>query len=385
MIRYFYYHVFYVGMINIMMFVPTLLIRDRFHGAVSGMLVAIAISSVMSLVTMACFERFPGLGYPEISDLYLPRWLTKVNILSAALFVWLPSGIIVLYSYAETARMFFYPDMPPLVNLILLAGAAAWASCQSTRTVQFIQEIAMVLITPLIILFLLKAITNENMNWDAIRYVAGYVRIAPSFITIAASTFLFSGYMSLVLFNRMHEEGFKFKFRWVVPLFSSLFLAVTFFVPIGFHGTVGVQEYVYLWSMTADSMALDYGFINRVLYVFLLMFTGISLLYVMNTWHTTIHFIRYTLNGYKSVEETPASRINIWFSVGIGAAAFVYMYFISTEENQRVSEVWIITRFFVEILTVFMMLYFVWRQKKSKSKNKPRAEAQSAAIGKAAE
>ena len=49
---------------------------------------------------------------------------------------------------------------------------------------------------------------------------------------------------------------------------------IPFFVPIGFHGTVGVEDYVYLWSMTADSMMTEYGFINRVLFVFLLLLQG---------------------------------------------------------------------------------------------------------------
>jgi hypothetical protein len=374
MIRYFYYHVFYVGMINIMMFVPILLIRDRFHGAVSGMVIAIAVSSVMALSMIACFERFPGLGFPEICDLFLPKRLTQLCVVFAACFIWMPSGIIVIYSFGETARMFFYPDMHPLVNLLLLTSAAVWASSRSTRTVQFIQEIVVILTAPLLILFLAKAIFDKSMDWDAIRYVAGYIRTAPSFVAFTASTFLFSGYMSLLLFNRMHEQGCKFRFRWVIPIFGTLFLAVTFFVPIGFHGTVGVEDYVFLWSMTADSMALEYGFINRVLFVFLLMFTAISLLYVMNTWHTAIQFVRYALHRYKDVEEDPVSRFNIWASVGIGALSFVYMYFVKTNGNQFISELWIIARFVLEVVTLFLMIYFVWRQKQLQVK--PQAKPQ---------
>lgn len=357
MSRYTYYHVLYVGMINIMMFVPHLLIRDRFNGAVSGMLIAAAIGSALSLSVMVCFEQFPGLGFPEICDRFMPPWLTNVLNCYAALFVWIPAGVIVLYSFAETSRMFFYPDMSKFLNLLLLACAAVWACSRSTRTVQFIQEIVILTSAPLLILFLFKAVFNEHMDWHAIRYVAGYIRKPPSFAAIAASSFLFSGYLSLVIFNRLHVQGFRFHFKWIVPLFGICFLAITFFVPIGFHGTVGVQDYVYLWSMTADSMNLQYGFIDRVLYLFLLLFSGLSLLFVMNTWHIAIMLFRHTLTRFAAVEEMDESGFNAWMAVAFGLVAFAYMYFVNTERNQKVSEWWIYVRFFTEVVFLFVMIY----------------------------
>ena len=365
--RHTYYHVLYVGMINIMMFVPYFLIKERFHGAVLGMLIALAIGTILSLVSMACYERFPGLGFPELCDLYLPRWLTVTINLYGALLTWLPAGAIVIYSYSETVRMFFYPEMNPFVNLLLMAGAAVWASSRSTRTVQFVHEMMIIIVSPLLIMFLMKAIFNPGMDWNAIRYVSGYVSKPPSFITIAAGSFLFSGFMSLIVFNRFHQQGFRFRFRWIVPVFATFFLAVTFFVPIGFHGTEAVEDYVYLWSMTADSMIMEYGFINRVLFVFLLIFTGVSLLFIMNTWHVAILLIRHSINRFALVEEAPVSKINLWIALAAAGLSFVYMRFINVDRNQMISEVWLITRFFNEIVFLLIMLYFVWKKRKEGS------------------
>ncbi|OCT14765.1 hypothetical protein A8709_11375 [Paenibacillus pectinilyticus] len=366
MSRYTYYHVLYVGMINIMMFVPSLLIKDRFNGAVSGMLIAMVIGTIVSLSTMACFEKFPGLGFPELCSRYTPKWFTQIHVLTALL-IWLPGGMIAIYAYSETVRMFFYPDMNPYLNMLLMILAATWSCSRSTRTVQFIHEIMVLLSSPFILFFLMKAVFNDRINWDAIRYVAGYINKPPSFMTIAASTFLFSGYISLLIFNRLHTEGFRFRFRWVVPFFGIVFLIVTFFVPIGFHGTVGVEDYVYLWSMTADSMILEYGFINRVLFVFLLLFTGLSLLFVMNTWHTTIMLIRYALHRSVAVEEDPVPMINIWLALAIGALTLLLMKFLNLEKNQIISKIWLVSRFFIEIYFLGLMLYFVWRRKKEQS------------------
>jgi hypothetical protein len=364
MSRYTYYHVLYVGMINIIMFVPGFLIKEQFTGAVSSMVLAVVLGSILSLVTMACFERFPGLGFPELCDRYLPRWLSIANSLYAALLIWMPAGVIVIYQYSETLRLYFYPDMNPFMNLFLMASVAVWASSQSTRTVQFIHEIMVILCSPLLILFLVKALFNESLSWDAVHYVAGYVREPPTFMSTTAATFLFSGYISLFIFNRLHPEGFRFRFRWLVPLFGTLFMAVTFFVPIGFHGTVGVGDYVYIWSTTADSMSLEYGFINRVLYVFLLIFTILSLLFVMNTWHTTIQLIRHIVNQSVAVEEQPNPPINRWLALIVGASSFVYMYFVNTERNQSFTKLWLVARFFTEIIFLLFMIYFVMRKRK---------------------
>ena len=86
-----------------------------------------------------------------------------------------------------------------------------------------------ILSSPILILFIMKAIFNQNINWDAIRYVAGYVNKPPSFVTVAASTFLFSGYLSLLIFNRLYTVGFKFHFRWVVLLFGAFIFNDSFF------------------------------------------------------------------------------------------------------------------------------------------------------------
>ncbi|MGG1553821.1 hypothetical protein [Paenibacillus ferrarius] len=362
--RYVYYHVLYVAMINIMMFIPTILIRHHFDGAVSGMLVASMIGTIVMLGVMACFEKFPGLGFPELCDRYLPGWLGHSINLFIAFFLWMPAGLMVIYSYAETVRMFFYPDMNRYLNLLLMATAAVWASSRSTRSVQFIHEIMVLLSSPFIIWFLLKALFNKNISWDAVRYVIGYIDQPPDFMAIAASTFVFSGYLSLTIFNRLNPENFKFRLRFLAPLFVIGFLIVTFIVPIGMHGTVGVEHFVYLWSMTADSIISEYGFINRILFIFLLLFTALSLLFVMNTWHTTIMLIRYAINKCVAVEEDPPPAINLWLAGGIGLTSFAFMFYVNQEKIQWITECWLILRFTMEITAFGLMLYFTRKRKK---------------------
>lgn len=48
--RYYYYSFLYVLLINIMMFVPNILIQNRFTGGVSSMLLAIPFGTMLVLV-----------------------------------------------------------------------------------------------------------------------------------------------------------------------------------------------------------------------------------------------------------------------------------------------------------------------------------------------
>ena len=84
----------------------------------------------------------------------------------------------------------------------------------------------------------------------------------------------------------------------------------------------------------------------------------------MNTWHTTIMLIRYSINGSIEVEEDPVPWINIWLGLAIGALSFIFMRFIILERSQLFSEIWLVIRFFVEIYFLFLMFYFVRKQKK---------------------
>ncbi|RIE03912.1 GerAB/ArcD/ProY family transporter [Cohnella faecalis] len=296
MLRYLYYHVLYVGMINIMLFVPHVLIEYRFKGAVSGMALAMVVGSIVAIGTSVCFRRFPGLGMYEIFDCFLPGWLTKILSSYSAL-TWALGGLLVVYIQAELIRTFFNPDMNEYWNLLIMVIAALWASTRSIRTVQFAQEILILMCAPLIFMILFKAIGNEWLNWDAIRLAAGYVRTKPSFVSFCAATFLFSGYLNLIVFNRMATAKTSNRYLWIIPIFGVFFMLVTFFVPIGFHGTAGIDKYVFLWSTTADSMEMQYGFINRVLYLFLVLYTNLSLIFVMNAWHVTIDILHSVFTG----------------------------------------------------------------------------------------
>ena len=67
-------------------------------------------------------------------------------------------------------------------------------------------------------------------------------------------------------------------------------LGTTFLLPIGFHGTVGVGNFTYPWVSTADSMRMEFGFVERVIFIFLPLYAFIALSQVIVVWHVGMHF-----------------------------------------------------------------------------------------------
>ncbi|WP_239615165.1 hypothetical protein [Cohnella mopanensis] len=368
MARYYYYHVIYVGMINIMLFVPWILEQHRFNGAVSAMVIAIVFGTVLAYVTTSLFLRFPGMGLADILNNLLPRGIAvTLNLIGA--FIWLTAGILVIYAYSATIQQFFNPDMNPYLFLLLMTLAGVWGASRCTRTVQFAQEILLLISAPLIIMILFKAIFSPWLDWDAIRVAAGYIRTPPSFVSFCAATFIFAGYNTLAIYNRLLPSGTKIRFRWITPLFCTFFLLVSFFIPIGFHGTVEVGEFLYLWSVTADSMILEYGFVYRVLYLFLLLYTALSLMFAMNTWHTAMEFIKACHPKHKpQPEQFPVPSSNWWITLVFAGLTFGYAIWTNEQRNQWVNENWLIARTVTDVLTpVILGLLILMGVRKKKS------------------
>ncbi|MBB6672322.1 GerAB/ArcD/ProY family transporter [Cohnella nanjingensis] len=370
MIRFYYYHVVYVGLMNIMMLVPALLISHRFSGGVSAIPLAIAAGTLIAYLTSSCFQRFPGLGLPEIFDRFLPRWLACF-LNGIGIVIWATGGIIVLYSYSNTIGLFFNPETSPYINLTIMAIACIWAASRCSRSVQFTNEMLLILSTPMIFWILLKAMLSPWLDWDAIWIVANQVTKPPSAISFYAATFVFSGAMNATLFNRLTKPGYKLRYRWIIPLIGTMFLLVSFFVPIGFHGTQAVGNYLYIWSVTTDCLIMKYGFIQRVLYLFLLLYTLLSLLFVMNTWHTAMEFFKACFRRYPPATDQPrVPAVNWYVCIALAAITFAYAYFTNDLRNRILSEIWLVSRFFIEVILTALLLLFVYMDRRSKQRRR---------------
>ncbi|CAM4189915.1 hypothetical protein FHS16_000159 [Paenibacillus endophyticus] len=363
--RYVFYNFMLVSFINLMLYVPHILIQYRYTGAVSSIVIGILIGTILVYLYTSAMARFPGKGLPEILKLYSPKWLVSIMMFFLAIMWWFATTVVVV-AYAVLINRFFNPDANTIVILIMLVLACGYAATRSTLSVMFVVEIGLIINAPIILFVLFKAVRSTQLSWDAIRIVANYVTAMPTLSCIAAASFIFTGYINLSLFNRLLPPNFRFKFRFVYPLFGAMILLITFFVPIGFHGTEGVAQYIYVWSLTADSLLMQYGFIERVLFLFLLVYLNLTLVYTMSGWHQAMEFVKSCIPSYKPEIDSPKTPLSNYVIVGIFALLSV-LYLVMTNEkiNMMITSYWLIVRLFVEIFIVIWV--FVLSRKGAKA------------------
>ncbi|GGF86848.1 hypothetical protein GCM10010912_35160 [Paenibacillus albidus] len=250
--RYFYYLIIMNSLINIINFVPRELIDRRFEGALMSIVISVIVGTLFVYWFGFLISKFPEKGIPEILGPLMPKLLVSAILLFFAV-LWYVAGATTLLSFVDITLRFISPDTGPY----LVMGGFLIMVCICCRfdslSLLFGLEIILAITLPLILYATFKALGNPNFSWDAVLQIGTHFWHAPDWMSLAAATFSFSGYINLIIYNRVFQN-LKLKHIWIVGIEGFLVLLVTFFVPIGYFGTVGVERHVYTWFATADSI-----------------------------------------------------------------------------------------------------------------------------------
>lgn len=374
--RYFYYGFLYVALINIMLFVPNILLQNRFTGSISSMALAIPAGTLLALVFSSSIAKFPGKAVPEIMYEHHPRWLVTPMMWLLTIVYFLGSTIV-LVAFSVVINRFYNPDTSSVIVLYLLIAACIYFSTRSTLSLLFILEMMIVINAPLIFFILGKALFANNLNWDAIHTVGNFIRVRPNLESFAAATYIFTGYVNLSMINRALPPNFRLKHRWIIPFIGTLALMTSVFIPIGFHGTEGVDEYLFVWSITADSMKMEHGFIERVLFLYLILYLNLTLLFTTFGWHQAMEFIKSTFKAYKPKLDQNKTPLSNWIiCLAFGVLAAIYSLVLDEKQNFSFAAHWLIIRLFMETLMAAWLFLLSYKQiKKVRSMKKEETEA----------
>lgn len=265
------------------------LIHYTDDGAVSSILIAIPAGAAMFFAFTSLFSRFPGKGLPEILEEAAPVWLGKPFLLIQSV-LWGVAGLIVLLYISDVAERFVNPGFAPLEALSLFLIATVLFAHLPSMKLLYMIEILMMVFIPFVLFVILKAITSESLMMDSMLEAATHAADMPRYVPLSAGVYSFTGYMYLTVFNReiAPKRGKLALFTLLVALVGGFNLCMTFFIPIGFHGMDGVDDYIYPWFATADSMRLRYGFIERLLFIFLMLYIMISVVHTLASWHVGV-------------------------------------------------------------------------------------------------
>jgi hypothetical protein len=347
--------------INTIFFVPRLLLRERFHGAVLGILFAIVIGSVFAFVFTKAMSQYPGQGISEIFRQRMPSWI-RVPFLLFLGCMWGTAGCIIILAFSNITLRFLSPETDPTVLLLCYCGICMWTATFRPRAVLHVAEFVIILNLPFVLYIMYKSLTNPLFDWNEVKVLSDYVWRMPSWNVLSAATYPFSSYINLALYNRMYKST-KVTHLWLIPLIGTFVLLVSFVVPIGLLGVDAVSDYLYVWITATDSLRMEFGFIERVSYLFLFIYIGFSLLFVTVSWNVGSLLLRDAV-GKREIRVRNLKIPLTWLICG-GFALVTFLIAVKTNDKTliRVVSQWQSLRFAAEFLLVAVVGWMGWRQK----------------------
>lgn len=360
--RYFYYLIFLNMLANIVVFVPRILIDERREGAILAMVIAIPLGLISGYLFAKCITKFPGKGLPEIFfESSLPNWFAKLLMIYLAL-IWFSAGIIALMAFTDITIRFINPDIGVGYTAILFLILVVSASILPSEKILYLLEIILVIILPLSLFLFLKAYINDTISWMDMFEAGTYVAYLPSWNALSAATYVFSGYINLVIFNRFFTKKIDTRPFWILIFVGVAVMITTFFIPIGYYGFDGVGEFNYPWLSTADAIRMEFAFVERVFFLFLLIYVAISLVNVIVHWHVGLKLL-ISIFPKKQYRST-------WFRLDFIVLIFISIVHVIIQLNAseatlfKMSEWWLNLRMPSEYLGVALVILLVRRMKK---------------------
>lgn len=347
-------------LVNVVAFVPRVATRDRYDGAVLSVVISLVIGMLFMYLFTYAISKYPQQGLPEILETFAPGWLKNGLLIFFSCF-WYLAGLITLFAFADYTRMFLNPDISfPVITCLYLAIVCFICSLRTIKVLYMI-EILHVLGVPLIVFILFRSFLNREIRWDSIAAVALYITKWPLWTDIAALSYIYSGYANLAIFNRFLQP-FQVKKLWPICVIGMIISCTSVIIPIGFLGSDAVGDYVFPWISTSDSMLIELGFIERVMFIFIFLCGFIVFANLIVSWHVSLEMLLSAIplgNMSKQTQKWKKLGIVLIFCIGTLAAVF----WINDQRLFYLGELWLDIRLPAEIFLVAIMVYAARRLK----------------------
>ncbi|MEK4026341.1 GerAB/ArcD/ProY family transporter [Sporosarcina sp. FSL W7-1283] len=281
---------------NIAASLPRILLSGSNNGAITSMALALIFGVFATWSVIRLLSSFPGKTLPELMETYLSKWLFVPLLLFFAI-NWYVSGLATLITYSDILLRYLTPEMPiySIVGTFILF--ITFGLVMKGRSVLYTLEIILVLLVPIILYFLLKVYLDRQLDWDNVGVAIMNVNSFPNYTLFTASSYIFLGFFDMLYFNKYIKKKMKFGIKegLIVGGMGFFVLFTTYFIPIGFIGFDGIEDILYPWIVTTDSIRMKFGVVERIIFIFLLIFLAIAFLNIMIHWHVSLKFFQGAL------------------------------------------------------------------------------------------
>lgn len=359
MSRYFFYLYLVCMIINTIFFIPRLLLEERFNGAVMAMIVAVVLGSTYAILFTKAMGKFPGEGIDDIFKRTLPG-IVRIPLLFFFGIMWAIAGSIVLIAFATIAIRFLNPEASLTVLLLCFCGICCWTSAHRPQSILFVTEIIMCLNLPVVAYIMYKSLTSQWFVWDAVRILGDYTFKAPTWKSLSAAVYTFTGYINLAVYNREFKHA-KLRMLWLIPIIGVVVLFASIVVPVGLLGVDHVDDYIYTWITSADTLRMHFGVITRIVYLFLFVYIGFSLAFITITWNIGAKLIASCFKKQTLRIKKRVIPIHLLGTVSFAIATFIGGMMLTDKMLIDFVGHWLLLRLGGESLLVAMIVWMAWR------------------------
>ncbi|MGN7388758.1 GerAB/ArcD/ProY family transporter [Sporosarcina sp. SAFN-015] len=331
MSRFLFYLILINMITNMVSITPRILIVGSNTGTVLSLVLALIIGMIFTYILVILFSRFPGQGLPEILNAYTPKWFATPVLLFFAV-AWYIAGLFTLIIYTFIINRFLTPEMSMYTVILTFVAIVTYGICMGTKNILYMGEIIFILIVPLIFFIQLKGYMTPELNWDYIRVALMEVNHLPDYSAFTSSLFIVIGTANLVIFNRFFTKLKKpsGKGMALLTFICAYILATTYFLPIGIGGFDSLDNALYPWIMTSDSLRMKFGIIERVVFIFIGAFLALGVVSMIIHWHVSIKLLSSVVYfkkfNWKSYNLTLPFFIVIFWGIAIISTKTVTVY-----------------------------------------------------------
>ncbi|WP_342567803.1 GerAB/ArcD/ProY family transporter [Psychrobacillus sp. FSL K6-4046] len=345
--RYLYYFIIVTMVTNIIASVPRILMGESKNGVILSMVIAVIVGPILVSVLVNLFRHFPNMSLPEILKKSTSKWFYYPVLLYFAI-SWYLAGLITLVTYVLLFNTFISSETSIVITTLAFLIIISFGMLMKEKSVLYTTEIVLVMFLPIIFFLIMKVYTDPRLEWDYIKVAATHIQELPSYNAISAAAFIFIGVVNLSIFNKYMNFNKKFglKHMLLLALAGVFTLFTTYFVPIGFNGFEQIENFTFPWVTTSDAVRLKFGIIERLIFIFLIVFLGVAFISLLIHWHVSLKL-------FESIVQIKRLK---WKEINLTSYVLVIIFgVIGILVTRQISEYELLklTLFFYNILPIF--------------------------------
>lgn len=274
---------------NIIASVPRILMSESKNGVILSMMIAVIVGVILTITVINLFSSFPNMSFPEILKKSTSKWFYYPILLYFAC-SWYVAGLITLTTYVLMFNTFLSYESSIIVTTLAFILIISFGMLLKEKSVLYMTELVLILFLPVIFFLIVKIYTDPKLEWDFVSVAFTYINTLPSYNAFSASTYIFIGAVNIIIFNKFIKITKKAGLKQMVILgfVGSFTLFTTYFIPIGFNGFEQIENLTFPWITTSDSVRMKYSIIERVTFLFVIVFTGVAFISLLIHWYVTL-------------------------------------------------------------------------------------------------